>query len=129
MININFNNLEASCEQYIKDNEEILKRIARIESFSANISSIKNSAQILVDKATFFIPLKNIIDVGEELSRLNKDLSKLKSDISKIVEKLENKHFIAKAPKEVVSEQMNKKLELENSVDRINLAINRLNSY
>ena len=128
LINISFNNIDIAYEQYITDNEEILKRIARIESFSANVSTIENSAQILVDKATFLIPLKGIIDVGEELNRLNKDLSKLKNDISKIVDKLKNKHFIEKAPKEVVSEQMNKKLELENSLDRINLAINKLNT-
>ena len=128
LININFNNLDIVYEQYITDNEEILKRIARIESFSANVSTIENSAQILVDKATFLIPLKGIIDVEEELNRLNKDLSKLKNDISKIVDKLKNKHFIEKAPKEVVSEQMNKKLELENSIDRINLAINKFNT-
>ena len=55
-------------------NIETLKSIAGVESFSFNANDSDNSAQILVDDATFNISLKGVIDINIELDRLNKDL-------------------------------------------------------
>jgi valyl-tRNA synthetase len=89
-------------------------------------NDLENSAQILVDGATFNIDLKGVINIDLELERLNKDLSKLKNDIFIIDSKLVNKNFIERAPKEVIDEQKSRKLEIESFVERLNLAINRL---
>ena len=126
LINISYNYLDSKYLDIIDNNIEILKGIARIESFSMKTNDLENSAQILVDGATFNIDLKGVINIALELKRLNKDLSKLKNDIFIIDSKLVNKNFIERAPKEVIDEQKSKKLEIESFVVRLDLAINRL---
>ena len=126
LINISYNYLDSKYLDIIDNNIEILKGIARIESFFMKKNDLENSAQILVDGATFNIDLKGVINIDLELERLNKDLSKLKNDIFIIDSKLVNKNFIERAPKEVIDEQKSRKLEIESFVERLNLAINRL---
>ena len=126
LINISYNYLDSKYLDVIDNNIEILKGIARIESFFMQKNDLENSAQILVDGATFNIDLKGVINIALELERLNKDLSKLKNDIFIIDSKLVNKNFIERAPKEVIDEQKSRKLEIESFVERLNLAINRL---
>ena len=126
LINISYNYLDNKYFDIIDNNIEILKGIARIESFSMKTNDLENSAQILVDGATFNIDLKGVINIALELERLNKDLSKLKNDIFIIDSKLVNKNFIERAPKEVIDEQKSRKLEIESFVERLDLAINRL---
>ena len=126
LINISYNYLDSKYLDVIDNNIEILKGIARIESFFMKKNDLENSAQILVDGATFNIDLKGVINIALELERLNKDLSKLKNDIFIIDSKLVNKNFIERAPKEVIDEQKSRKLEIESFVERLDLAINRL---
>jgi len=126
LINISYNSLDNKYLNIIDNNIEILQRIARIESFSIKKNDLENSAQILVDAATFNIELKGVINIDLELERLNKDLSKLKNDIFIIDSKLVNKNFIERAPKQVIDEQKSRKLEIESFAERLHLAINRL---
>jgi valyl-tRNA synthetase len=128
LINIHYKSIDKKYLLFINNNNETLKSIAGIESFSLNTNNSENSAQILVDDATFNISLKGVIDINTELDRLNKDLSKLKNDISVIDAKLLNKNFIERAPKEVIKEKKNKKEEIKGFADRLELAINRLDN-
>ena len=128
LININYNSIDKKYLNIINSNIETLKSIAGVESFSFNANDYDNSAQILVDDATFNISLKGVIDINIELDRLNKDLSKLKDDISIIDVKLLNKNFIERAPKEVIEEQRSKKEGIKSLADRLQLAINRLDN-
>jgi valyl-tRNA synthetase len=128
LINIHYKSIDKKYLLFINNNNETLKSIAGIESFSLNTNNSENSAQILVDDATFNISLKGVIDINTELDRLNKDLSKLKNDISVIDAKLLNKNFIERAPREVIKEKKNKKEEIKGFADRLELAINRLDN-
>ena len=128
LINISYKFLDKKYLKFIDSNIKILKSIARIESFSFSANNPDNSAQILVDNATFNISLKGLINISIELERLNKDLSKLKNDISIIDGKLLNKKFIERAPKEVIEEQKSRKEEIKGFSDRLQLAINRLDN-
>ena len=128
LINISYKSIDKKYLKIIDNNTETLKSIAGIESFSLNTINSNNSAQILVDDATFNISLKGVININIELERLNKDLLKLKNDISIIDVKLLNKKFIERAPIEVIEEQKSRKEEIQSFADRLQLAINRLDN-
>ena len=128
LININYKSIDEKYLNNINSNIETLKSIAGVESFSFNANDSDNSAQILVEDATFNISLKGVIDINIELDRLNKDLSKLKDDISIIDAKLLNKNFIERAPKDIIEEQKSKKEGIKSLADRLKLAINRLDN-
>ena len=88
--------------------------------------NISNAAQILVNDAIFQVALKGVINIEEELNRLNRDLTKMKNDISFINNKLSNENFTSRAPKEVIDEQINKKEILGNRITKLEAAINKL---
>jgi len=126
LINIYYNSLEKDYTDYLENNKEVLFRISKIGDIIHTQEEIKNSAQILVDNATFQVALKGIINIEVELNRLNRDLNKLKNDISIIDNKLSNKNFINKAPKEVIKEQNSRKNGFENKILRLQTAIDKL---
>ncbi|HJO71715.1 MAG TPA: valine--tRNA ligase, partial [Rhodospirillales bacterium] len=58
----------------------------------------KGAVQVVVDEATYVLPLADVIDVSGEKVRLEKE-------IAKFDKKLANQGFLAKAPAEVVTAQ------------------------
>jgi valyl-tRNA synthetase len=126
LINIHYKNIETIYSGILSNNIDVLKRIAKIKSISQIKEDTKNSAQILVYTETFYVSLKGVINIEEELNRLNRDLTKIKNDISIIENKLSNKNFISKAPKDVIDEQKNRKIEIENRLIKLESAINKL---
>jgi len=127
LIKINYLDLNKNYISYLNNNMSSIKQMARVENIVKINAKIDEVAQIIVDKATFFIPVKGLIDIKAEYNRLNNDLSKFKTDINLIDNKLNNKNFIKNAPKDVIDEQKNKKKKLKSSSDRITLALKNIN--
>ena len=62
----------------------------------------ENAVQIVTTYATVYIPLAEMIDLGEEKKRLEKEAEKTKGEIERLEKKLQNEGFLAKAPAAVV---------------------------
>ena len=71
-----------------------------------------------------FIPLKGLIDLDQEISRLSKRMNELKGHILGTEKKLANKNFVNKAPDNVVSHE---KQKLEDMSTEFNLVKENLN--
>ena len=126
LINISYKEIDMIYSNYLSNNMDVLNRISKIENISCIEDDIEQSAQILVDNATFHVSLKGIIDIEKELNRLNRDLSKLQNDISIINSKLTNKNFTSRAPSQVIEEQTKRKELIENRILRIETAVTKL---
>ncbi|MCG8401449.1 MAG: valine--tRNA ligase [Firmicutes bacterium] len=66
-----------------------------------------------------FVPLRGLIDVDKELTRLGKELKTLENDLERVRGKLNNKGFLDKAPVEVVEKERNKETELYSKSEAI----------
>jgi valyl-tRNA synthetase len=66
-----------------------------------------------------YVPLKGLIDIEKEKTRLNKELVKLGQDISAAEKRLDNPDFVAKAPAAVVESQRARLAEHKSAVGRI----------
>lgn len=62
----------------------------------------------VTDQTEVFIPLEGVIDLDEQVKRIEKDLSKTKQEKDKFEKKLSNPKFADNAPKEVVDETKEK---------------------
>ena len=58
-----------------------------------------------------FVPLKGLIDLNEEIARLEKQIEDMNGRLNAINRKLDNQNFVDRAPKEVVEHEKNKKAD------------------
>jgi valyl-tRNA synthetase len=82
--------------------------------------------QLVIDEATFVLPLADVIDIGLERVRLQKELERLGGEIDKIERKLANADFVAKAPEDVVEEQRERCQEAKAQHTSLSEALGRL---
>jgi valyl-tRNA synthetase len=117
----------ADTKAQLKEYEEIILRLARLESLQLSEQDIPpGSIQTVVDEATLILPIADIIDLDKERERLKKQIIKLEQDIKKISQKLDNKKFIENAPEEIVAEQKQRREEAEQVLGKLSAALNQL---
>lgn len=78
--------------------------------------------------AEIFIPLEGLIDINEQISRLNKDLAKTQSELQKLCKKLENPQFIDNAKPEIVAKVKSEAAELEVKEQSLKTSLNNFKS-
>ncbi len=66
-----------------------------------------------------FIPLEGVIDLGEQVKRLEKELAKAKGDVQRSEAKLQNQNFVSSAPPEVIEEAKKTLVESKEKVDSL----------
>ncbi|MEO1639309.1 MAG: valine--tRNA ligase [Pseudomonadota bacterium] len=118
--------LDAKGQSAWDNNAALIQRMARIESLSAVDDFPKGCVTIPMEGGTFGIPLEGLIDVGEEIARLEKTLQKLGKELGGLRGRLNNPKFVASAPEEVVAEARENLSLRENEETQIKAAIARL---
>jgi valyl-tRNA synthetase len=89
----------------------LVKRLASVSEVGiADASYVpdKNMITAIVDDARLFIPLGDLVDINEEISRLKKELEKFEAELKRAQDKLSNSRFIEKAPQELVLKEREK---------------------
>ncbi len=93
-------------EKLLKENEEVIKALARLEK----LEFVKSGAEVSLD-------LAGAVDVSKEKPRLEKEIAEIKKYVGGLEGKLSNKEFVNNAPKAVVEKEQEKlseaKLKLE----------------
>ena len=77
------------------------------------ITSVKdgiddNAVNVVVEGATIYIPLDDLVDREKEIERLQKELKTLEAEIKRVEGKLSNEGFVKKAPAKVIEEEKKK---------------------
>ena len=89
---------------------DIIKSLSNTENFHLDVKQEKpeDAAVSVCRTVELYIPLGELVDKSEELTKLNKRLEELNKIISSIENKLSNKDFMSKAPKNIVDGEKNK---------------------
>ena len=107
---------------------DVIKRMARLSEISFASGMPHGAVQLLVRGEVAALPLRGVIDVAAEKSRLEKEIAKADADIKRVDAKLANADFMARAPEEVVEEQRVRREEAEARRVKILEALERLAS-
>lgn len=112
----------------IKENIYYIESLIKIESLNigTNITKPPYSATGVLEGVEIYIPLKDIINIPEEITRLEKRLLKVKNELDIVCKKLNNKDFLSKAPVEVIKKEKEKADELQDIKGRLE---NHLKSF
>lgn len=79
----------------------------------------EDNISVVLNKCEVFIPLKELIDFGKEIERLEKEKKKLEEELKRVRGKLSNKGFIEKAPEQVVSKEKEKEKKYQDMMDKV----------
>jgi valyl-tRNA synthetase len=111
----------------ISDNKHFIYELAGVDSVEfTGDEKPKNCVTQVLSGVELFVPVEGIIDLDSEISRMNREVSKIDVDLKFIEDKLNNKKFIERAPKEIVEKEKNKFKELSDNKSRMLEVLNRL---
>ena len=110
----------AAQEAVIKAYEVQLKTLAYAESVALLddvATAEKQSVSTVCHGAEVILPLAGVLDIADELARLDKEIARLEGEVTRAEKKLANEGFVKKAPAAVVEAEKEKvenyKLDLE----------------
>ncbi len=92
-------------DTFTKGNSYICRLASASEVEIGDSFDSEGAVRVVTDAATVYMPMKELVDIDGELSRLNKDLEKANIDKDFFEKKLNNAGFVAKAPPAVVEQQ------------------------
>ena len=113
-------------QQRIDRHNDVLKRLARLDTITVQNDFPEGSIQSIVEEAVFAIHLNEVIDVTAETDRLKKEITKVEKEISKISGKLSNQGFLEKAPDAVIEENKSRLQDEQSKLEKLETALGRL---
>jgi valyl-tRNA synthetase len=98
---------DASVEAFFKANENYIKRFANPEKLEIGADVVAPEAAMsqVITGAEIYLPLADLLNVEEELKRLDKELAKWQKEVDMVERKLGNEKFVANAKPEVVEKE------------------------
>jgi len=111
--------IKAKKEDLIRDNEVVIKSLARLESIEYVDSKPDKSAGAVVEGIEIFLPLEGLLDIDKEKGRLVSEIDSLEKYYKGLNGKLSNKNFVDNAPKEVVAGEQAKLVEAKEKMDKL----------
>ncbi|MEP2989952.1 MAG: valine--tRNA ligase [Parasphingorhabdus sp.] len=103
-----------------------LDRVGRLESISADPAPEGPSAQLVVDGATYVLPLAGAIDIDAEKARLTKSLEGVSKEAKSLEGRLGNANFVEKAKPEAVEKARADLADKTAEAERLQAALDRL---
>ncbi|WP_416464647.1 valine--tRNA ligase [Sphingomonas sp. VDB2] len=103
-----------------------LARLGRVESLTFGEPPAGGAAQIVVDEATFILPLAGVIDIAAEKTRLAKALAAAEKERDGLGGRLSNASFVEKAKPEAVAKAREDHAEKTAEAERLKAALERL---
>ena len=95
---------------------EVVKKMANLSAVTVVDSKPEGAASFMVGTTEYFIPLGNLIDVEEELNKLEADLKYQEGFLQSVLKKLSNEKFVSKAPANVIEMERKKQSDAETKI-------------
>ena len=86
----------------------------------------ENSASVIVNDATIYLPLAGMVDIAAECQRLTKEQDKLQQQIQRSEGLLGNENFISRAKPDVVERERKTLADLQASILQVQERLSRL---
>lgn len=108
-------------QSILQRNEEYLKRFCNTSllQIDAEMAAPEKAMTAIITGAELFLPLAGLIDIAQELVRLDKELQSLHGEVERIEKKLGNEGFVAKAPAKVIEEEKAKLADYADKRDKV----------
>jgi len=102
----------------------VIQRLARIDPQTGD--AVGAAAQVVVDEATFILPLESVIDIADERARLDKALQAAEKERDGLAGRLANPSFVERAKPEAVEKARADHAEKASDAEKYRAALVRL---
>ncbi|USK49082.1 valine--tRNA ligase [Bacillus sp. CMF12] len=91
----------------LENNRAYIERFCNPEELvlALNVETPDKAMTAVVTGAEIILPLEGLINIEEEVARLQKEWDKLNKEVERVQKKLSNEGFIKKAPEKVIEEE------------------------
>lgn len=88
----------------LKENESYIARFSNPEEFvyGEDVEAPSDAVTSVITGVEIYLPLAGLINIEDEIARLEKEAEKLQQEVDRVEKKLSNEKFVAKAPAAVV---------------------------
>ncbi len=109
----------------LEDNIEYIRRFCHTSQLQIDmhLQAPEQAITAVVTGAEIYLPLSGLVDISQEITRIEKELTQLHAEVARIEQKLNNAGFVNKAPVKVIDEE---KVKLADYADKRNKVIARL---
>jgi valyl-tRNA synthetase len=80
---------------------------------SSVLPPIEKALSVILPQAVVSVPLGSLVDLDEEIKKLEKELLRLETEIRRSSTMLENENFLKKAPVAKIAEEQKKKTDYQ----------------
>ena len=85
-------------------------------SVAADIEAPKLAKTAVIPGAQIFVPLTELVNVDEELAKMEREEKRLEAEVERAEKKLSNQGFVAHAPEAVINKEKEKKADYESQL-------------
>ena len=124
-IDISIEKINKKNKKFFVNNNIVLKRLGRINNFLDKDKNIP-SATLIIESDMLKLYFDQSVDLHLIKENLTKKQSKYQEDLNKISQRLSNKGFVERAPKNIVDQEKTNYSNLKNDIKKISLTIKNL---
>ncbi|GKS81914.1 valine--tRNA ligase [Ligilactobacillus pabuli] len=109
-VDIQIKTATAENQEIFEANQEYIERFCHPQTLqiSADLQAPTLAMTAVISGAEVYIPLAGLVDLGQEVARLQKEIDKLNNEVTRGEKKLSNQGFVKNAPEAVVAEEQEK---------------------
>ena len=108
--------LEATGENPVAAFNSILTKMGNLSAINTVSVKAEGAAAFMVGTTEYAVPLGNLINVEEELKKLEADLKYQEGFLQSVLKKLGNEKFVSKAPANVIEMERKKQADAETKI-------------
>jgi valyl-tRNA synthetase len=113
---------------FLRERQPYLHALARVGSAEYREAGDppKGAATAVVNGTEVYLPLDDLINLGEEQARLSREVGKVEEELARVQKKLANADFLAKAKHEVVNKEREKASQFEEKIRTLKSSMEKL---
>jgi valyl-tRNA synthetase len=96
--------------------DSIIRKLCNLSNAQTVAAKADGSASFMVGTTEYAVPLGNLINVEEELAKLEADLKYQEGFLQSVLKKLSNEKFVSKAPAQVIDMERKKQADAESKI-------------
>lgn len=100
------------------DNRDYVENFLHPKSLvvDTNVVATKLAKSAVIAGAQIFVPLAELVDLSEEIAKMDKEIDHLQEEVKRCKTKLANKGFVAHAPEAVIEKEKAKQADYESQL-------------